>query len=254
MPDTPSAPPFTNLRPFETLLLAQVDSAATDYARTTSGDAQRCGDAEVRGGFLAWLLATAVPQRAPALATLDVLGATIVDPLPLAGLRLAVTPRFIGCDFAALVELTNATVVGLEFIGCTLRRIDADRLTASGQVHFRAIEIKERDSDPDRARFAERKSIVVERVRLCGANIRGNLDLRGTILEGRTIGPLPPLPLHADGIVVGGNMLLSEEFQAVGEVRLNGCRIDRNLDLNSATLTAGRELKSERVLSFSAAW
>src|SRR5262249_59000911 len=43
-------------------------------------------------------------------------------------------------------------------------------------------------------------------------------------------------PVFADGLVVEGSALLSDGFTASGEVRLNGCKILRNLDFSGATL------------------
>ena len=57
-------------------------------------------------------------------------------------------------------------------------------------------------------------------LRLCGAEIRGNLDMRGCCLEAKPGDDKPSL--FADGIKVHGSILLSDSFRSFGEVRLNG--------------------------------
>jgi len=86
-------------------------------------------------------------------------------------------------------------------------------------------------------------------VRLLGAQISGQLSLRGAILTSET-GPA----LYADGVSVGGDMFLDGKFTATGHgergaVRLVGAQISGQLNLRGAILTneTGPALHADRV-------
>jgi hypothetical protein len=242
-------PPFADLSPLERRLTVDVGRAGALHEGRCTVDLPHVA-VGVRGEFLAWLLATAAPEAAPGLAILDIHGATVGGPLQLGGRKLSLTPRFLGCVFPDVIDLTGSTIAGFEMIACDVERLEADRLTATGQFQIRAV--TPRDAPALRARYAALASSVRTRARFCGATIRGNLDLRGTRFVGTSYGG-QVIPLFADGLVVGGNALLSDLFNATGEIRLNGCRIERNLDLTSATLRAVADQTVERNLSLSVA-
>ena len=99
----------------------------------------------------------------------------------------------------------------------------------------------------------------LNKLRLCGAEIRGNLDMRGCSL----VDAKQSLPLFADGLTVHGHVLLSDGFSAVGEIRLNGCNIYRNLDCSGASLSnpggyslsaAGAHIKGSAYFSETQEW
>ena len=222
--------PFSMLRPIEDRIWFEVARAGATQARAVEVDAAGSADPTVRGDFLAWLLAEGASKAAPLLAQLTLLGATIEESLDLRGLRLTLTPRFVGCTLP-VVELRDANAIGFEILAGTVSSVAADRLTATGALAIRAT--TERDRVPKDYRGAP---VIECQLRFSGAMIRGNLDLRGCNIRGE--GQDDGVALFADGLNVRGNALLSDRFKARGEVRLGGCQFERNLDLSGAKLQA----------------
>lgn len=183
---------------------------------------------EIRARFLRWFLLEAT-AAAPGITRVELSGATVKGTLDLVATRLMVIPRFVDCHFPDPVLLNDSTVLGVEFLSCHIAEIGADRLTATGSFVIRG-------ALPSDAWLAHLPPPVVSKqISLCGAKIRGNLDLRRCDFHGPAAGALK-LPLVADGLTVEGNVLFSEGFQAQGELRLNGSKISRNLDCSGATL------------------
>ena len=184
-------------------------------------------DPTLRASFLRWFLLTTLTPRATPLARFTLRDARVVGPLLLAGTRLRRTCAFLGCEFDSAIDLTDARVVGFEVVGGKLSALHADRLTASGSLLVRK---------PIQPPGGHSHAIEVERdVRLSGATIRGNADFRGCHLGTA----LPPgghsVCFLADGADLAGHLLLSSGTVAHGEVRLNGVRVARNLDLSAST-------------------
>jgi hypothetical protein len=119
------------------------------------------------------------------------------------------------CTFDAEININDAKIIGFDLISGSATTILADRLSAEGSVCIRATIIQ---------------------LRLGGAKVRGDLDLRGCQLSGESNGARESVPLFADGLFVEGKARLSDGFKASGEVRLNGCKIARDLDCSAATL------------------
>jgi hypothetical protein len=220
--------PFSGLRPVEDRLWRAVVRAGGTLERAVEVDAADATAKSVRGDFLAWLLAEGAAKAAPLLVRLTLMGAGVDGPFDLRGLRLTLTPRFVGCALPN-VELCDATIVGFEMLAGTASTVDADRLSTNGALTIRAT------VDHDQVPKAYGGEPVIQRqLRLNGATIRGNLDLRGCLIHGEE--PSDGIALFADGLTVLGNALIGDGFSARGEVRLNGCQIGRNLDFSGARL------------------
>jgi hypothetical protein len=190
------------------------------------------GRPPVPAAFVRWLLLQAAPAFDATLTRVALWHATIDGALQLAGTTLRLTPAFVNCT-ATAIDLTDATVPGLEAIGGTLAAVRADRLDANGSVLLRGARA---DATYHHVLPADAQAdiVIAGGLLLCGAKIRGNLDLRGAKL-GR-IARLDDVALEADGLHVEGNTLLGDGFGAWGEVRLNGSTIERDLDLSAALL------------------
>jgi hypothetical protein len=218
----PVSPPFSQLLPLEQVVWSALRDAMGAQKRTISIAPAVDLDPTITAPFLRWLLLEAMPASQLPIKRFELQAETIPDLLDLAGTSLGILPRFVNCRFAAGIDLTDATIIRFDLISSDTTAILADRLTAGGSLVIRA----------SGEGSSLRRSVVSEQIRLCGAKIRGNLDLRGCDLAaGRK-----PIPLFADGVVVEGNALLSDQFRAVGEVRLNGSHIHRNLDCSGASL------------------
>src|SRR5207302_8095491 len=127
------------------------------------------------------------------------------DSIDLEGVKIGAQIRFVNCHFLGKINLNDASVIGLLFISGSARNIEADRLNASGSLEIR----KSVSPEPETGGFP-----IAYRVRLCGAEIRGNLDMRSCILLGQSPEDEAPIPLFADGLTVNGNVLLSDGFQS----------------------------------------
>jgi hypothetical protein len=183
----------------------------------------------IRSSYLRWLVLRAIPSAGPAITRIEIHNATISGEFDLRGAEVTIILRFVRCRFPELVHLTDANIIGIDFVGGEVREISADRLSAAGSLRLLA---------PKFVSYAEfidneesRVGVRVKQIRLCGAKINGNLDFRGSRLgEANTA-----RPLFADGIHVKGNILLSKGLRANGEVWLNGATVDRNLDCSGST-------------------
>ena len=227
----PPVPAAFNLPPATAARLAQAFTDAL-AAPDTGLLLDLAGLPPVPAGFVRWLLVQAVPQCDATLTRVALWHATVTGVLALDGVTLKLTPAFANCSFAA-IDLTDATVPGFEAIGGALGTVRADRLDASGSVLLRGVRP---DATYHHALPADAQSdvVIAGGLLLCGAKIRGNLDLRGARL-GR-VAQLGDVAVEADGLRVEGNALLSDGFGAWGEVRLNGSTIERDLDLSAAQL------------------
>jgi hypothetical protein len=218
-------PPFDPLGPVEAELYAQLRTAQTSPSRSIVVTADLPSDRSVRSAFLRWFLLEALPATKLPLTQVELRDVTITGVLDLGGTTLRVTPRFVNCTFDAEIKLNDAKIIGFDLISGRATTILADRLSAKGSMRICAT----RDAE-------SKQATQIIQLRLCGAKVRGNLDLRGCQLSGESNGAGESVSLFADGLVVEGNALLSDGFTASGEVRLDGCKITRNLDCCGATL------------------
>lgn len=217
--------------PLEAALIAKLAEAkaALDTAVRVSGADMPIS--AVRAAFLRRFLLEMVPAANAGLTVLEMADVSVAGPFDLEGAKLAVLCRFTRCAFPAGVRLDDSEIGGIEFLGSRLKRLSANRLTASGSVACRAVATVD-----GAGRATILRSNIARSLELCGAKIRGNLDLRGCDIDGAFDRNEGPIAILADGMAVEGSVLLSENFRAQGEVRLNGCQISRNLDCTGAAL------------------
>lgn len=189
----------------------------------------------LRADYLRWLLLQALPATGASLARFDLRRATVAGELNLRAAEVRVLLRFVRCRFPDGINLTDAKLIGADFIACDVEQIAADRLTAAGSLRLLPPRFSE-IGQLEEYRPQRHEPTRVKQIRLCGAQIHGNLDLRGSQLGGALKGAAVAKPLFADGITVDGNVLLSKKLRAEGELCLNGSTIRRNLDCSGATL------------------
>ena len=179
-------------------------------------------DFTIRGTFLRWFLLEAVTSAAAPVAHIEIECATFTEVLNLEATTINLLLRFVECTFDQSIQMSDATIVG-EMVGGSAAEIMADRLTVKGPMRLRA------------GKPIQRSGPHLTMLRLCGAEIRGNLDMRGCSLETKPDDDKPSL--FADGLKVHGSILLSDGFTSFGEVRLNGSSVGRNLDCSGAILS-----------------
>ncbi|MEB0268045.1 hypothetical protein, partial [Cryobacterium sp. 10I5] len=148
------------------------------------------------------------------------------------------------------LQLRGARIVG---------RLDLDHLISPIRLSLKSCHLPE-GVDGERCQISDldlSRSVVGVTdqyasdgaVRFLGAQITGQLSLSGAILTNET-GPA----LTADGVSVGGDMFLDDEFTATGHgddgaVRFPGAQITGQLSLSGAILTneTGPALAADRV-------
>jgi hypothetical protein len=222
------ATPFGRLGPVEIALREAIEQAGDTPGAVIAVDASLQADRRLRGAYLAWVLTAAVRDR-PGIIGLELSGGVIEGALNLGGARASLTPRFVACRFPGGITLKDAAIVGFELIGSEVLEIDGDRLSASGSLVMRGRVASDRSPIP-----ADAAAVIHRQLRLNGAKIAGNLDLRRC----RIAGEGAAIVVFADGLTVTGSALLSDRFKAAGEVRLNGGQFGRNLDFSGAGLRA----------------
>jgi hypothetical protein len=213
---------FAASRPMETALNDALNSTLAEKSRQISVTAGSI-DPNVRGAFVRWLVLEAIPSRKLPITRVELRGAVIDTELDLAGTKLDLLLRFVDCHFKDSISLDGARIVGFDLFGGSATAIAADGLIATGSI--RLCGAREFGSD---------KGPKITQLRLSGAEISGNLDLRRAELTGNKS---DAVALRADGLSVSGNILLSDGFVAEGEIRLDGCKIQGNLDCTGASLT-----------------
>jgi hypothetical protein len=218
--------PFSQPTLMEQHIDARLRAAPRDGRGMFSVDAGGLSP-EISGEFLRWLLLEAIPELDGKVSLVELKRITVTSVVDLEGAKLAAQVRFVACHFREKFNLNDASVIGLFFISGRARQIEADRLNASGSLEIRKSVTPEEDTGGFEIDY---------RLRLCGADIRGNLDLRGCRMHGERRAGEDRIPLFADGLTVKSNVLLSDGFKANGEVRLNGAKIRRNLDCAGASL------------------
>lgn len=216
---------FPDARPTERALWEALNGSTPGESRAVAVVAS-FEDDTVRGPFLRWFLLEAMPAKKLPIIRVELQGATIRGRLDLAGTKLDYLLRFRECDFQDAVDLDDARIFGVDLLGGTATKICCDRLVATGSLRLCGAD-----------EFGNTAGPRIARISLHGAKISGNLDLRRATLTNPDATDDDDPPLHADGLTVSGSILLRDGFTASGEISLNGCKIQRNLDCTSATLT-----------------
>jgi hypothetical protein len=124
-------------------------------------------EARSYGGFCSklWL------PNVASVAHIEIERATFTGALNLEARTVNVLLRFIECTFDQMIEMSDATIVGFDMVGGSATEIVGDRLTVKGSMRLRA------ERKP-----IQRNGPHLTMLRLCGADIRGNLDMRGCLL------------------------------------------------------------------------
>ncbi len=179
-----------------------------------SGDIARVGmrrpeatapDIGVRAAFLAYVLRGGVALRGRRL---ELVGAFVEGRLDLGHAEIAGSLWFYRCGFDAPVLLDDARVAGgVTFAGCQLPGLLAERCSVATDLAIHA------------------GCSVGSELRLGRARIGGGLDLSRLDLGGGTDALPSRRALFADAARIGGDVLLTDGFRAVGEVRFSGARV-----------------------------
>jgi hypothetical protein len=210
--------PYDPLHPSEAELLDYIENSSGRYIQSGIVASSGKSDVTVRAAFLTWLLIKLTSTKPP-IVELNLTGAIIEGILDLSGLTISVSPHFLNCQFPDGILLKDAEVPGFYVHGGVVQGIDADRAKVKGSLGLTAVEVR-------------------RQLRLCGAKIGGNLNLRRSKIFGEDATESKLIALFADGLEVTGNVLMSDHFSSAGEVKLNGCKIGRDLNLAGASLRA----------------
>jgi hypothetical protein len=219
------------VHPLERAMVAALSATIKGPQRHLEIAAATVTGREMRAVFLRAFLLERIPNSKVPIGRFVLDGAVVQDRLDLCGVELKFLVRFTNCRFLGGIDLSDSKIVGFDLISGEASEIFADRLNATGSLLVRAPMPQDPAAPPEPSGGPV---LVSGCIRLCGATIKGNLDLRGSSLTA----PHDPerVPLFADGLTVEGNVLLGHRFTADGEIRLNGSRISRNLDCTGATL------------------
>jgi len=203
-PDTAAWARFGPLRSAEWLLVQAC--AAGDIAKVgLRRPAAPTADVSIRASFLAFVLRGGVPLRGRRL---QLVGAHVEGRLDLGNAAIDASLWFYRCSFDAAVLLDGACVAGaVTFAGCHLQGVLADGCSIAKDFAIHA------------------GSTVVHELRLRRARIGGDFD--GARLD--LTGGDHPVPsrraLLADGARIGGDVRLTDGFQAMGDVQFVGARV-----------------------------
>ncbi|MEO3748771.1 hypothetical protein [Plantactinospora sp. B5E13] len=148
----------------------------------------------------------------PPRAAVRLRGARVVGRLDLGAVAVGVPVRFDGCEFAAVPELGEASLVNLVLTGCVLPGLSARLAEVRGDLVLVDCE-------------------VGGLVDLRDARIGGNLDLDGARLR-----RLGGVALDGDRLTVTGSLTARYGFTADGELLLVHARIGSQLNLTGARL------------------
>jgi hypothetical protein len=215
----------------------RVEEAVVNALRAAASSPQRAVTAEppagaidpsIRASFVRWILLEAIPASGLALAVFQLREMRMEGILDLKGTKTSLSPSFLNCHIPDGIDLTDAEIGGMAFVACTISGIRADRLKTTGTFSVRSVQ-------PGDTAVAG-AAILHDSIRLNGASIGGNLDFRGCQVLCAPPDEPERIAIFADGLTVAGNALLSDGFRSDGEVRLNGCKLSRNLDCSGSTL------------------
>jgi len=225
-PDALLRAAFRDARPTERALWDALRNSTPRESHVISVDAI-VTDPSVRGAFLRWFLLEAIPAKKLPIIRVDLQGVSIEGCLDLAGAKLEYLLQFRTCNFRDTIDLSASRIFGFDLFGGSAMKICGDRLIATGSLRLCGAREHGDSEGPE-----------IVRIQLHGAKISGNLDLRRATLTNADPQHDDDIPLFADGLTVSGNLLLSDGFRASGEIRLNGSKIQRNLDCTTARLIA----------------
>ena len=220
-PPAPSWADFEPLLPAERLVLraaAAGEIAKVGYRRPRAP----APELQVRAAFLAFLARGAGEKELLAGGSLQIMGAWVVGRLDLAAATLPLSLWLYRCSFAAVPLFDGAHVRGsLTFSDCALPGLRAE------------------DARVDRELAITAGCSVEGPVRLARSAVGGDLNCeRLSLGSGSQVPTSPRRMFVADGMRIGGDVLLQGGVEAVGEVRFVGAQIGGDLRAGGAHLTA----------------
>jgi hypothetical protein len=127
--------------------------------------------------------------------------------------------RLSGADIAGQLSCTGARLAGRDYNGSALV---GDRMRVGGSVFLNRGSV-----------FLDREFIADGAIRLSGADIAGQLSCTGAQLTGKDS---DGYALAADGMKVGGDVLLDQAFTAAGTIWLRSARVGGSVALRPAAL------------------
>ncbi|MFF1793228.1 oxidoreductase [Kitasatospora sp. NPDC086009] len=178
------------------------------------GDAPWGPGRTVRAEVLAHLLLDGPPAAPGRVASLKLTGARVTGPLVLAGGTIGHYVEVHDCRFERKVLVSEADAGTLRFVSCAIPRLEASRLTTSGDLHLARCRIP-------------------GGVRLTDSRIGTDLLLNQAVLGGDRFGRA----LSADGLAVSQDFE-ADRLESRGEVSLRSARIGGRLSLRGAQLYA----------------
>ena len=177
-------------------------------------------DITLRAEFLSFLARGGDEPAAAEGRRIEVLGAWVQGRFSVQGARVPVGLWLFRCVFEQSLEFDGARVAGsVGFPDCALPGLRADGCRIAGSLTLNS------------------GCRVTGEVRLSRAIIQGDLNCERARLGGGFDSPAPgQRPLVAEGAHISGDVLLGRGFEAAGEVRLLGTRIDGDLNASGASL------------------
>ncbi|MFE4973123.1 oxidoreductase [Kitasatospora sp. NPDC056651] len=180
------------------------------------GDAVWGPERTVRAEVLAHLL-LAGPQPAPGrVASLRLSGAFVTEALNLAGAAIGHYIELHQCRFEQKILVSEASASTMRFVNCLIPRLEASRLTTTGDLHLARCRLP-------------------EGIRLTDAKIGTDLLLNQTVVGGDRFGRA----VSADGLTVNQDCE-AERLVSNGELSIRTARIGGRLSLRGAQLHADR--------------
>ena len=146
--------------------------------------------------------------------------------IDLRGLTAELGLHFDGCVIKRL-DLDDASLMGVRLSRCRVDRVQGVRLRLAGNFSTRAI-----------GSTGWNERTTVRHLELSGAEIGGNLELQNADFPGWTEKDSNlRLGVKADGIRVSGNLYLGSGTVSKGELRFNGCVVNRNVDASDCRIS-----------------
>lgn len=178
-------------------------------------------DLSLRAGFLACLARGAAGPQFDGR-RIEILGAWVQGRLNLVDAAVPMSLWFYRCHFDTTPLLDGARITGsLGFPDCSLPGLRAEACSIAGDLALNA------------------GCAIRGDLRLARAVIGRDLDCERLVLRAPGRDPaLKRRPFVADGVRIGGNLVLGDGFEADGEVRLVGARIAGDLRIGKACLGA----------------
>lgn len=172
----------------------------------------------LRGGLIRFLLLGGDTNNPVHEQGVTIAGAWIEDVISLHQARATARLNLSSCHLQDTPILMASTLPELALRGCLVPGLSADRMIVQGGV------------------FLEDGFEAIGPVRLLGVQIGGNLQCGGgKFHHNDTAEGAVGDALLADRMVVNGGVFLTDEFEAIGRVRLIGAQISGNLDCTGGT-------------------